>query len=144
MRHRGLAAALVAPLAALVLLAFIAPLALLLWRAIDNAELAEALPQSASLLREWDGAGLPPAAVQRVFVQELAGAAGGDSFGRLTRRANFELSGMRTLLLRTARAADAPLAETDPRWATAETRWEWRASRPCRSSAGGRGASSSW
>ena len=118
MRHRGLAAALVAPLAALVLLAFIAPLALLLWRAIDNAELAEALPQSASLLREWDGAGLPPAAVQRVFVQELAGAAGGDSFGRLTRRANFELSGMRTLLLRTARAG----ALADPQW-QAEEPW---------------------
>lgn len=120
MRHRGLAAALVAPLAALILLAFAAPLALLLWRAIDNAELAEALPHTASLLREWDGAGLPPAPVQRAFAAEIADAAGSDAFGRMTRRANFELTGMRTLLLRTARAGGVPLAEADPRWATAE------------------------
>jgi len=50
--------------------------------------------------------------MQRAFVHELAASAGSDSFGRLTRRANFELSGMRTLLLRTARAGDL----SDPRW----------------------------
>jgi putative spermidine/putrescine transport system permease protein len=118
MRHRALAAALVAPLAALVMLAFVVPLALLLWRAIENAELSDALPQSARLLREWDGRDLPPAATQRLFAHEISGATGGDAFGRLTRRANFELSGMRTLLLRTARSADQPLAGIDPRWAT--------------------------
>lgn len=120
MRHRRLAASLVAPLAALILLAFIAPLGLLLWRAVDNAELAEALPQTARLLAEWDGRGLPPAATQRLFADEIAGALGGDAFGRLTRRANFELGGMRSLLLRTARAVPGPLAAIDPRWATPE------------------------
>lgn len=120
MRHRGLAAALLAPLSALILVAFVLPLSLLLWRAIDNAELAEALPATAPLIREWDGAGLPPVSVQRAFAAELAAASGGDGFGRLTRRANFELSGMRGLLLRTARAGAVPLAEVDPLWATPE------------------------
>ncbi len=116
MRHHVLATALVAPLAALILLAFVAPLGLLLWRAVDNAELAEALPDTAAALSAWDGEGLPPAAMQATFRRELAAAAGGDAFGRLTRRANFELSGMRLLLLRAARAG----ATTDPAWATPE------------------------
>lgn len=116
MRHRALSAALVAPLAALILLAFVLPLALLLWRAVDNAELADTLPRAAAALRAWDGANLPPAETQQAFAQELAAASGSDGFGRLTRRANFELSGMRTLLLRTARAGTAE----DPRWATPE------------------------
>jgi putative spermidine/putrescine transport system permease protein len=111
-RHRGLAAALAAPLAALVLLAFAAPLALLLFRAVENTELAAAMPQSAALLRQWDGTRLPPAATQRVVADELQAAAGSDTFGRLTRRANFELTGARTLLLRAARGD-----LSDPRWA---------------------------
>jgi putative spermidine/putrescine transport system permease protein len=119
-RHRILAALLIAPLASLILVAFVAPLALLLWRAIDNTELSDALPQSARLLREWDGRALPPAATQRLVAHELAGAAGGDAFGRLTRRANFELSGMRALLLRTARAGGADPVTIDDRWTTPE------------------------
>jgi putative spermidine/putrescine transport system permease protein len=117
---RPLAAALVAPLACLIGLAFVAPLVLLLWRAIDNADMAAALPQSAALLREWDGRALPPPAVQRVVADELAAAAGGDAFGRFTRRANFERTGMRTLLLRTARGGGAGLAAIDERWGTPE------------------------
>lgn len=123
MRQPGLSLALVAPLAALILLGFAAPLGLLLWRAVDNSELVEALPRTATLLRQWDGQGLPPAATRRVFAGEIAGATGGDSFGRLTRRANFELSGMRALLLRTARSNGEDPLRADPRWATPEP---WR------------------
>jgi putative spermidine/putrescine transport system permease protein len=114
-RHRTLAAALAAPLAALVLLAFAAPLALLLWRAVENSELTDSMPQSATLLRQWDGTRLPPAATQRVVEDELRTAAGTDAFGRLTRRANFERTGMRTQLLRAARAGlDDSWAEPEP------------------------------
>jgi putative spermidine/putrescine transport system permease protein len=115
MRHRGLSAALAAPLAALILLAFAAPLALLLYRAVENSELADAVPHSAALLREWDGARLPPAATRAVVAEELRAASGTDAFGRLTRRANFELTGARTLLLRAARGD-----LSDPRWAEPE------------------------
>lgn len=117
MRHRGLAAALAAPLAALVLLAFVAPLGLLLWRAVDNAEMQAALPESAAAFHAWDGAGLPPAPLREAFARELAASAGTEAFGRFTRRANFELTGMRTLLLRTARAGGRDPVEVDPRWA---------------------------
>lgn len=116
MRHRGLAAALVAPLVALIGLVFVAPLGLLLWRAVENAEMAAALPESTAAFRAWDGAGLPPETLREAFARELAASAGNEDFGRFTRRANFELTGMRTLLLRTARAGGRDPVEVDPRW----------------------------
>lgn len=79
------------------------PIALLLWRAVDNAELRDAMPQTAAALRAWDGQGAAPDHVRGIMLVELPFAAGSDAFGRLTRRANFERTGMRGQLLRVAR-----------------------------------------
>ena len=101
--RRALPTLLVAPLAVLTLLAFVVPIALLFWRAVDNSELASALPETASALRAWDGRGMPPETVRATLLAELPGAVGSDGFGQLTRRANFERTGMRGQMLRAAR-----------------------------------------
>ena len=113
--RRALPTLLVAPLAVLTLLAFVVPIALLFWRAVDNTELASALPETASALRAWDGRGMPPETVRATLLAELPGAVGSDGFGQLTRRANFERTGMRGQMLRAARTVTL-----DASWDTPE------------------------
>lgn len=113
------------PLLLLVLLAFAVPLAVTLGTALRDPELSAALPRTAALLRQWDGAGLPGPAVFAAIATELAAADRDQSIGALTRRLNFEQPGMRALLLRTARAGVAPdaMVRLDARWGEPGT---WR------------------
>lgn len=134
---RGMAASLLrlsppillaAPLIAFTLVAFALPLVLMLWRAIDNPELAAAMPQSAALLRHETGSGLPAPHVAAMVRTELANAYGSDALGRLVRRLNSERPDARSILVGTARAlASAPaqagegslaeLQDINPAWA---------------------------
>ena len=60
-RRRKLeAVALVAPLFLFLAVFFLAPIAAMLFRSLDNSELPSAMPRTAEVLRAWDGAGLPP------------------------------------------------------------------------------------
>lgn len=111
------------PALLLVLGAFGWPIALAFLRSIENGELRAALPQSAALMRSWDGAGLPPEATREVFAKELATAGRDRTLGAPSRRLNMEISGFPALLQKTARMlqsapapADASLAAIDPRW----------------------------
>jgi putative spermidine/putrescine transport system permease protein len=125
-RTRLLAFVLALPAVALVMLALVIPLLLAFATAIRDPELREALPTAAPLLRQWDGIGLPPEPVQAALARELRAAEGNQALGALTRRMNFERSGMRSLLLRAARAdLTAPysmaLPALDPRWSDPAT-----------------------
>ena len=125
-RTRLLAFVLALPAVALVMLALVIPLLLAFATAIRDPELRDALPHSAELLRAWDGIGLPPEPVFAALSRELRAAEGRQSLGALTRRMNFERSGMRGLLLRAARAElvepySMALPALDPRWADPAT-----------------------
>jgi len=122
-RNNLLAAALIGPLFAVVVASFIVPLVVTLWTAIGNPEVRQTLPQTSAALRAWNGEGLPPEAAFASLAAELAQAQEGQSIGQLSRRLNFEQTGLRALLLKTARAKDdltAPYRESlvalDPRW----------------------------
>jgi len=72
-RRRKLeAVALVAPLFLFLAVFFLAPIAAMLFRSLDNSELPSAMPRTAEVLRAWDGAGLPPEPVFATFGSELA------------------------------------------------------------------------
>lgn len=123
-RRNLLAAALIAPLALLVALSFLAPLGATLWRAVEDGAVSAALPRTAALLRAWDGEGLPPEEVHAELLRELRAAQENQSIGPVLARLNFEETGLRTMLLQAARAAPRlarPLAQSlpqlDPRWA---------------------------
>lgn len=122
-RNNLLAAALIAPLFAVVVASFIVPLAVTLWTAIGNPEVRETLPRTTAALRGWNGEGLPSEAAFAAVAAELAQAHEAQAIGQLSRRLNFEEAGLRALLLKTARAKDrlsAPyrdaLVALDPRW----------------------------
>ena len=116
------------PALLLVGLALLLPLGLNLATAIRDPELAATLPRSAALLRQWDGAGLPDEAAFAAVADELHTALEDQRIGGLIARLNFERAGMRTLLLRTARATPAApvsmaLPAIDPQWSDPAT---WR------------------
>lgn len=128
--RRKVSLLLVAPLFVYVLVTFMLPIGLVLYRSVENSELAQALPQTAVELSRWRPASpgdLPPDAIFTTFADELADAPR-PAVAELARRLNYEISGLRTLIMTTARkmrpakadAADAgarqALADLDPRW----------------------------
>lgn len=90
--------------------------------------MTRALPRTRAALMAWDGEGLPPEAAFAAIVQELATALEERRIGEVTQRLNFERTGLRALLLRTARAAPrlaapyaASLPALDAQWADPAT-----------------------
>jgi len=122
-RNNLLAAALIAPLFAVVVASFIVPLVVTLWTAIGNPEVRETLPRTTAALRGWNGSGLPTEAAFAAVVGELAQAQEGQSIGPLARRLNFEEPGLRALLLKTARAKDRLAAPYRDSLVTLDARW---------------------
>jgi putative spermidine/putrescine transport system permease protein len=110
------------PALALVGAALIVPLLLVLATAVRDPELRATLPQTAVLLRQWDGHGLPGEAVFAAVASELRAADAAQTIGGLAQRLNFERTGMRGLLIRTAAASPAApfamaLPAIHPGWA---------------------------
>src|SRR3546814_18335241 len=65
--------ALVAPLLLFLLVSFVAPVLLMLSRAVTDRELQTVWPESAAALRQWAAGGLPPDALaQRVDPEMVA------------------------------------------------------------------------
>lgn len=121
--QRLLAAALLAPLLLLIAGAFLLPVGVTLFMAVADREVSSSLPRTRAALLAWDGQGLPPEAAFAAIAQELGAALEERRIGEVSQRLNFEQTGMRALLLRTARAAPrlaapyaASLPALDARW----------------------------
>ncbi|KGC70400.1 binding--dependent transport system inner membrane component family protein [Burkholderia pseudomallei] len=125
---------LVAPLAIFLLLVFVVPIGALLTRAVQNPEIAMALPRTVAALSNWDRKAAPADAAYAALAADLTQIADGEAMGALARRLNTEIPGYRSLVAKTARAmpltgdANAPLApaqtrakliELDERWGDA-------------------------
>lgn len=116
--------ALVAPLLIFLIASFIAPVMLMLSRAVIDRDLERAWPESAAALRAWDGDGLPPDGLARTVAHETLAAHRAGTLNRVANRLNYDMVGSRSLLYATADrlAAGAPgdtvadLARIDPRW----------------------------
>lgn len=124
------AMALIAPLALFLVVAFVIPIGSMLWRSVDNSELSQVMPLTATLLQEWDGEGLPDEDTQAAFAAELRDSRQGGGLGRISRRLNYEDTSFRSLLMGTLRQLPADsgdwrqtLAEIDPAWGDSQT---WR------------------
>ena len=108
-KKRTMALMLIAPLAIFLLLIFVVPIAALLTRAVQNPEVAAALPHTITALRDWDRKSAPPDAAYAALAQDLTVVREGDAMGALARRLNVEIAGFRSLVAKTARAM--PLAD---------------------------------
>ena len=104
-RARLRAAGLALPLVAFIGVTFLAPLWTMFARSVYDPVVADALPETLALLRDWDGAGLPDETVFAAAARELARADGERRSGMLGGRVNRVESGMRSVITRGGRAA---------------------------------------
>ncbi|CAG9216167.1 Spermidine Putrescine ABC transporter permease component potB (TC_3.A.1.11.1) [Paraburkholderia sabiae] len=119
------------PLIVFLLSTFIAPIALLLARSVQNHEVPDSMPALTRALDAWDGRGIPDEHTFALLASGLKQAQESGQLGTVARRLNFSQAEFRSLLMRTARnlPADAPpawkpaLIELDERWNAPET---WR------------------
>jgi putative spermidine/putrescine transport system permease protein len=114
MRKRLSAMALIAPLMLFLLLTFVAPIVILLQRAVENPEVAAALPNTVRILAKWDRQGTPPDAAYIALAADLAVAREQNTAGALARRINSEFPGARSVVMTTMRAMPLVDAEGKP------------------------------
>ena len=104
------ALALIAPLFIFLVISFILPILQMLTLSVEDPEVSEALPQTAAMLAEWDGEGFPPPAAIAVFAEEVAQAQENRAIGQVARRLNYDISGFKSGVLKTAKKIDTVLA----------------------------------
>ncbi len=137
---------LIAPLLIFVLVTFIAPIADMLFRSIENQIVSETLPRTTTLLADWDGEELPPVEVFDAAYYDIFVAAERKRHTRLGTRLNYEMTGVSSLFRKSGRGLDdigevyqdqfedldenwdeaLPWAELmgDPAWIEAQAAWD--------------------
>ena len=84
-----------------MLLAFAAPIAVFLFRSVANPEIRGALPRTLARLQDWDGRDLPDERTYAELVEDLRAIADSPDLAVLGRRLNYNVTGFRTLVIRT-------------------------------------------
>ncbi|WP_297770911.1 ABC transporter permease [uncultured Roseovarius sp.] len=100
------ALALIAPLLIFVLVAFIAPIADMLFRSVENQIVGNTLPMTVEELRDWDGEELPEETTFRALYFDLFLASEAKEHTKLGSRLNYEESGVSSLFRTTGRDVD--------------------------------------
>jgi putative spermidine/putrescine transport system permease protein len=116
------------PLLAFILVTFAIPIGGLLFRSVHNPTVIDAFPETANLLQNWNGKELPGEAIYAAFAREIKASASAQTIGRVADQLNFSQSGLRTLIIETARGLEnvggGPyrpiLLQMDPRWGDPE------------------------
>ena len=132
-RRKWRAFALTLPLLVFLLLTLLVPIVALLQRAVENPEVANALPATIEALHDWDRRDAPGPAAYAALVQDLARLPDSADAGALARRLNADVPGARSLVMGAFRALPlqgtpesirGQLLDKDPRWGEAPL---WRA-----------------
>ncbi|HTH12518.1 MAG TPA: ABC transporter permease [Acidovorax sp.] len=127
-RRKWRAFALTLPLLVFLLLTLLVPIAALLQRAVENPEVANALPATVHALDGWDRKNAPGAPAYAALMQDLARLPDSSDAGALARRLNTEVPGARSLIMGAYRALPmegspeairTQLVDRDARWAEA-------------------------
>jgi putative spermidine/putrescine transport system permease protein len=132
MRKAGIALGLVIPLVVFDIMLFVLPIASMTGRSVHDPLVAERLPTTVRLLQEWDEAELPSKETFAALAQELTVARKERTLGPIGTRLNYEQSGLRSLLTRTADRVSQQGAVADYRslFTTIDARWDdistWR------------------
>ncbi|MEW6464013.1 MAG: ABC transporter permease [Pseudomonadota bacterium] len=125
---------LVLPLLAYTAVFFALPIGMMLYRAVSNPEVIQAFPRTLAALEEQKSVTPHAVPAEGVFIaleQDFLQAPSIAVIGEAARRLNYESSGYRALVMKTARhykrgpssaasSAQARLAAIDPRWISAK------------------------
>ena len=128
-RQKLRALMLIAPLLLFVLISFIAPIADMLFRSVENDIVSETIPRTVIALEDWDydegNAAAPSDAVFAALYVDLSEAEELKTHTRLGSRLNYETTGMSSLFRKTGRGIGRmdtdeytkQFETLDPRWA---------------------------
>lgn len=107
-REKFRALSLVAPLLAFVLLTFVAPIADMLFRSVENEIVSDTLPRVTDSIRGWDheSGETPDVAVYEDLAYDLAAAAERKLHTRLGTRLNYERTGVSSLFRKIGRRVE--------------------------------------
>jgi putative spermidine/putrescine transport system permease protein len=99
---------LIAPLLIFVLVTFIAPIADMLFRSVENDIVSDTLPKTTAILSDWDeqGTDLPGEPVFEALYDDIFFAQEAKMHTRLGGRLNYELTGMSSLFRQTGRGVE--------------------------------------
>jgi putative spermidine/putrescine transport system permease protein len=118
--------ALTVPLLVFLLATFLVPIAALLKRAVENPEVADALPRTVAALQAWPREGVPAPEAFAALAADLAALPDSADAGALARRLNSDTPGARSLVMSTYRAlpmAGASAAEVQAGLLALDERW---------------------
>lgn len=97
---------LIAPLLVFVLVTFIAPIADMLFRSVENQIVRETLPRTTAALEGWDGTEAPSEAVYEAAYFDLFAAKERKLHTRLGTRLNYETTGLSSMFRKAGRGLD--------------------------------------
>jgi putative spermidine/putrescine transport system permease protein len=103
-RHMATMMALMAPSVLFVAVLFVVPIALFMFRSIDNSELRGALPHTVAAIGAWGPGELPDEPVYAALVEDLRALKGAPAAALLGRRLNYAVPGYRGLITKTVRS----------------------------------------
>ncbi|WP_422019791.1 ABC transporter permease subunit [Roseibium sp.] len=126
--------ALIAPLLVFILITFVAPIADMLFRSVENGIVADTLPRTVIALQEWDpdSGQIPDETVFAALYDDMVIAVDQKTHTRLGSRLNYEESGISSLFRKTGRrikrmdedtAFQAQFIDADKKWGQVET-WQ--------------------
>ncbi len=115
---------LVSPLLLYILVLFVLPIGLMLFRAVYDPDIATVAPRTVAALAGWDGKSIPDEPVYAALADDLREAETTQSVGVLGKRINYELPGTRSIVVATARQVrrmrqgpyKAAITGVDPMW----------------------------
>jgi putative spermidine/putrescine transport system permease protein len=102
-RRRIRAVLLVVPLFLFLALTFVLPIATLLLKSVYDPELVNTMPQTRAAIAAWDGRDLPSEDVFAAFAADMRTANEQKTTGFIGKRLNYEIGGIRSIVIKTAR-----------------------------------------
>jgi putative spermidine/putrescine transport system permease protein len=101
------ALALVLPLLLFLLFTFAGPIVGMLWRAVNDWEVRQVLPQTVAALAGWDGKDVPDEKAYAALASDIVAARASGTIAIAAKRLNYTLNGFRTILASTTRKLQA-------------------------------------
>lgn len=96
---------LVMPLFIFIFFSFLYPIALMLYRSVENPLIAQHMPETLAVLETWDGKDIPGEEAFAALAKDLVVARESREIGKVATRLNFETPGLRSVITGSARSA---------------------------------------
>ena len=105
-RNKLLAFGLAAPLLFFIVFSFLMPIFDMASRSVENHQIPEALPRTVQALEGWNGQEVPGEQAFKALAMDIQEGQRSRTIGQAATRLNYQESGMRSLIMGTARRSD--------------------------------------